>query len=62
MDQSIDLLPNPFMITVAVAVVGGDFLVKMLITECGVRYLMAGRGGVDNLDFGRIELWERRLA
>jgi hypothetical protein len=30
MDKSIDPLPDPFMITVAVAVVSGEFLVKRL--------------------------------
>jgi DNA polymerase V len=44
-DKSLDPSPNNFMITVAVAVavVGGEFLVKRLITECGEKYLMARR-------------------
>jgi len=36
-DKSIDPLPN----NIVIAVVGGEFLVKRLITECGVKYLMA---------------------
>ena len=46
-DKSIDPLPNNS------AVVGGEFLVKRIITEGGVRCLVA-----DNPDFGRIELSE----
>jgi len=45
--KSIDPLPN----NVVIAVVGGEFLVKRLITACVVRCLVA-----DNPDFGRIEL------
>ena len=48
-DKSIDPLPN----NIVIAVVDGEFLVKRLITECGVRCLMA-----DNPDSGRIELRE----
>ena len=46
-DKSIDPLPN----NIVIAVVDGEFLVKRLITECGVKYLVP-----DNPDFGRIEL------
>ncbi len=45
-DQNIDL--NEFLIknptatfNIVIAVVGGEFLVKRLITECGVKYLLA---------------------
>jgi DNA polymerase V len=48
-DKSIDPLPN----NIVIAVVGGEFLVKRLISECGVKYLVP-----DNPDFGRIELRE----
>ncbi len=48
-DKSLDPLPN----NIVIAVVGGEFLVKRLIRECGVRYLME-----DNPDFGRIEFGE----
>ncbi len=48
-DKSIDPLPD----NIVIAVVGGEFLVKRLITECGVRCLVA-----DNPDFGRIEIGE----
>ena len=48
-NKSIDPLPN----NIVIAVVGGEFLVKRLITECGVRCLMA-----DNPDFGKIAIGE----
>ncbi len=48
-DKSIDPFPN----NVVIAAVGKEFLVKRLITEGGVKYLMA-----DNPDFGRIEIGE----
>ncbi len=48
-DKSIDPLPN----NIVIAIVDGEFLVKRLITECGIRYLAP-----DNPDFERIELTE----
>ena len=48
-DKSIDPLPS----NIVIAVVGGEFLVKRLSAEGGVRYLMA-----DNPDFAKIELRE----
>lgn len=44
-DKSLDPLLN----NVVIAVVGGEFLVKRLITECGA-WILVG----DNPDFGRI--------
>ena len=49
MDKSLDPLPN----NIVIAIIGGEFLVKRLITECGGKYLVP-----DNPDFGRIELRE----
>lgn len=46
-DKSIDPLPS----NIAIAVVDGKFLVKRLITEGGVKYLVP-----DNPDFLRIEI------
>ncbi len=48
-DKSLDPLPN----NIVIAVIGGEFLVKRLITECGVKYLVP-----DNPAFERIELRE----
>lgn len=48
-DKSLDPLPN----NIVIAVIGGEFLVKRLITEKGIPYLVP-----DNPDFKRIELGE----
>ena len=46
-DKSIDPAPN----NIVIAVIDGEFLVKRLITECGIKYLVP-----DNPDFGRIDI------
>lgn len=48
-DKSLDPLPN----NIVIAVIGGEFLVKRLVTECGERILVG-----DSPGFGRIELRE----
>lgn len=52
-DKSLDPLPN----NIVIAVIGGEFLVKRLITECG-SWILVG----DNPDFGKIELREGDLV
>lgn len=47
MKKLLEPLPN----NTVIAVIGGEFLIKSLITECGVRYLVP-----DNPDFQKIEI------
>ena len=44
---------DPLPTSIVIKVINGEFLVKRLITECGIKYHVP-----DNPDFGRIEIGE----
>ena len=55
-DKSLDPLPN----NIVIAVVGGEFLVKRLITECGVKYLAPDNPAFERIELGdsdQVEIW-----